>query len=80
MESFVGTRAALELLEPLEPYASNDLNGAQRLNAWNYWNGPVPVRNGVKRWNVLNGLNGQPRERGTKYGGDRVVIVNESNF
>jgi hypothetical protein len=36
MESFVGTRAALELLEPLEPYVSdNDLNGAQRLNGLN---------------------------------------------
>ena len=35
-----GTRAALELLEPMEPYVSdNDLNGAKRLNYLNGLNG-----------------------------------------
>ena len=65
MESFVGTRAALELLEPMEPYASNDLNGAQRLNVLNVWNGPIPMMNGrtlgglerAQRWNCWNRWN-----------------------
>ena len=35
-----GTRAALELLKPMEPYISdNTLNGAQRLNGLNVLNG-----------------------------------------
>jgi len=36
----------------------NVLNGAKRLNVWNYWNGPVPIMNVAKRLNVLNDLNG----------------------
>jgi hypothetical protein len=39
--------AALELLEPLEPYLSdNVLNGAKRLNVLNDLNGPIPMMNG----------------------------------
>jgi hypothetical protein len=39
MESFVGTRAALELLGTDGTVCfDDDLNGAQRLNDWNDWN------------------------------------------
>jgi len=64
-----GTRAALELLEPMEPYVSdNVLNGAQRLNGLNDLNAPasslsLELLNGAtwnhwneaNRWNVWNG-------------------------
>ena len=36
----------------------NVLNGAQRLNVWNVWNGLIPVMNGAKRLNDWNGSNG----------------------
>jgi hypothetical protein len=36
----------------------NGLNGAQRLNDWNVWNGLIPVMNGAKRLNGWNDWNG----------------------
>jgi hypothetical protein len=45
----------VECLRKVRP--RNDLNGAQRWNDWNVWNGPVPEVNGAKRLNDLNVLN-----------------------